>query len=307
MNEPRNWLRRAANGLVPVALALHGTIAAATPTTLFSGTGTPEQQGWTVSTSLGSGNICCGGTVPPGTLSVTPQSTGSASDALTVETGGGPAIHTYRINPGPGAFLASIRVAVATGSNNFADAGFFFSGIYMLPLANSPDRANSIYINPGEIGFMNSGLTPDQIFSYSLDATIFREYAILYSSSHLMQIFVDASFDDILSGLVSPVLSRQMYSDRSYPGFGDALNDWNNYQIGVISFGDQTNDSYVNSRYSVDFVKYQSLGSLGPLPPGPSVGVPEPATLALVGIALFGFSVSRSRWRGRFRRVGLYQ
>jgi len=208
----------------------------------------------------------------------------------------GYAVNYYLRDMGASAFVASMRVAVAEASYNFADAGFYFSGISFQ--GSSPDRANSIYINPDEIGFMNSGLTPDQTFTYSLNATAFHEYTIRYSTTHLMEVFVDAVFEDVVKNLASPVLSRQMFSDRSYPGYGDALNDWTNYQLGVISFGDMTNDWIpgVNSRYTLDFLKYENIGSLDPRPAMPPVsGIPEPTTLALIALGLVGLTATRRR------------
>jgi len=78
--------------VIGALVLLQPTTSNATLITLFDGSGVPEDQGWTVFTSLGGGNIGGGGTVPPGELSIVSQSGGGLSDTLTVETSGGPAI-----------------------------------------------------------------------------------------------------------------------------------------------------------------------------------------------------------------------
>lgn len=256
-------------------------VSQAASVVLFDGSGIPEDQGWSVFSSTGPEPV------------ITTQTGGGLSDLFSVETAGR-RIHKYRYDAGSSALLTSIRVAVADASHNFADAGFYFSVIH----SNGewmPDRANSIYIDSDEIGFMNSGLSSEESWTYSLDATEFHEYVIRYSSTHLLELFVDAQFSDIESGIVTPVLIRQMYEDQSFPGLGP--NYWDNHHVGSISFGDMTNDLNVNSSYEVDFVRYENLGELEERPPSeaPPGAVPAPSAIWLFGSGLAGIGYQQLR------------
>ena len=121
------------------------------------------------------------------------QTDGGDADAFSVATQG-TKIYEFRKDVGERALLATFRVAVHDASSNPADAGFFITTIFTAT-GIYPDRANSIFIDPDRLGFMNAGINgpidPSEIFS--LDATQFHNYSILYTSEHLMQVYVDAT------------------------------------------------------------------------------------------------------------------
>jgi hypothetical protein len=221
---------------------------------LFTGSGTPEAQGCTLNS--GAGHL-------GGTVDVVTQAGGGLSDALYVETTG-MQFHKYSLNTGFSEFLVSARLKVTSGSHNSYDAGFMFSPFGTPELFGSlPDRSNSIYIDPAETGFM------DLASSVPITSGVFHEYAILYRNN-LLEIFIDNSYEDILSGFAESILSRT--GPISNPG--------------LITFGDQTNDPGVNSTYTLDFIKFQGIT------PAP---VPLPGAIWLFGSALVGIFASISR------------
>ncbi len=220
-------------------------------TYLFTGSGTPEEQGWALQS--GAGHL-------GGSVSIATQTGGGLSDVLQAETSG-MQYHQYSLNTGYSQFLVGARLQIISASHNYADAGFMLSpfGTWN-SWGSSPDRLNSVYIDPAEMGFMN--LTS----SVSVVPGDFHEYAILYRNN-LLEVFIDETFTDILGGVASPVLSRN----------GPMLNP------GVIAFGDQTNDLDVNSSYILDYIKFQGLSINSPPPPPP----PPPQVLLPTTIWLF--------------------
>lgn len=222
--------------------------ASAAPITLYDGSSSPTSQGWN-SSSWGLTETAGAGTREFNTT--------NESDGLGL----------FRYATGASEFVVSIRLQVAQSSFNHADAGLFFS-----PSASvnsfSPDRLNSVIIGEGSLqwGDLEGG-------SYGLNTTTqFHEYALRYQGGQL-DFFVDASFDDIVAGTAVAVLSRT----------NPAL--WGT--TGMIAFGDGTNDPGVNSRYTVDFVKFEEL-----TPPTP---VPEPGTITLLGLGIAGLAARRKR------------
>lgn len=226
------------------------TAASAAPITLYDGSSSPTSQGWNVS-SWGLTETAGAGTRV--------FDTRSASDGLGL----------FRYATGASEFVVSIRLQVTESTYNHADAGLFFSPSSSVN-SFAPDRLNSVII--GESSLQWGDLTGG---SYGLNTTTqFHEYALRYQGGTL-DFFVDANFDDIVAGTAVAALSRT----------NPAL--WGT--VGMVAFGDGTNDQGVNSRYAVDFVKFQDLT--------PATPVPEPASLTLLGLGLVGVA-ARTRRRG---------
>ncbi|MCL6752420.1 PEP-CTERM sorting domain-containing protein [Nostoc sp. CCCryo 231-06] len=224
--------------------------AAQAATFLFDGTGTPEAVGWQLWSSE----------PPNSTITVTPQFTGRPSDVLSVSTTG-TAIHLYSRKIDATNYIISMGVKVLRSSFNSFDYGLGLS-----PFA--VDRVNSLTI--GEKSIQWSDLVGD---SFAIDTSIFHEYAISYIDGNL-NVYVDNSFDDIIAGTATPVLTRTGVTPQDES------------VIGTVAFGDQSNDSMsfgnccVNSAYKLDFIRFQSLDNV--------TSVPEPSTN--LALAFFGFA-----------------
>lgn len=240
--------------------------AAQAATFLFDGSGTPEAVGWQLDSFVAE--------PPNGTITVTPQFTGEPSDVLSVSTTG-TAVNLYSKNINATNYIISLGVEVLRSSFNSFDYGLglspfaqqFFdtNGNY---LGSNIDRANSLTI--GENSIQWSDLVGD---SFAIDTSVFHEYAISYIDGNL-NVYVDNSFDDIIAGNATPVLTRAGVTPQDES------------VVGTVAFGDGSNDSSffpnccVNSAYQLDFIRFQSLDNV--------TSVPEPNT----NFALFFFGLS---------------
>lgn len=175
---------------------------------------------------------------------------------------------TYSYDTGAGNFIVSIRLKVASSSHNLLDGGLVFSALGTGGAVLQNDRRNSLMIDEGQV------LWGDETGGAAAVTTgEFHEYVLRYLNGNL-DFFLDASYEDIQSGAAAALLSRP-----SVLPF--------NAVAGVIVFGDATNDRDFNSQYTVDFVKFQNLDA--------TLTVPEPGTLALVGLSLVGILARRRR------------
>lgn len=191
--------------------------------TLYDGTGTPVDHGWT----LNSGHGHLGGTV-------TETQTHGALDVETT----GMQFHTYAYDTGYAEFMVSARIRVTHAQFNWADAGLRFS---VLGTATFPDRFNGIYLAPDQVGFMDLGdMAP-------VAAEQYHDFTILYRNREL-SFFVDDSFDSIMSGAAVPELYRLNPIPSAYAN-----------AVGVVQIGDQTNDPNINSRYRLESVKFLGI------------------------------------------------
>ncbi|RYG98521.1 MAG: hypothetical protein EON58_06860, partial [Alphaproteobacteria bacterium] len=127
--------------------------------------------------------------------------------------------------------------AAATGFNTL-DAALTISAFGSGTTIPVSDRFNNVAVSPGRIQFGN-----EIGGSFVLDTTIYHEYAIRLLNGNL-SVYVDANFSDIIAGTAVPVMSR----NNVVPQIGRIP--------GQIVFGDATDDTYVDSRYTVDFVKF---------------------------------------------------
>ena len=111
------------------ALGVNAPSAEAVPVVLFDGSGVPEDQGWSVLTSLGNGNLCCGGTVPPGSLTITPQFGGGLNDVLNMN-------HPFEQGNKRTGATASLMFLEANGYEwSLIDNGEF--GMWVLDMVNN--------------------------------------------------------------------------------------------------------------------------------------------------------------------------
>ncbi|MEH1942417.1 MAG: hypothetical protein V7L01_19685 [Nostoc sp.] len=225
--------------------------AAQAATFLFDGSGTPDAVGWQLDSFVAA--------PPNGTITVTPQFTGKPSDVLSVSTTG-TAVHLYSRKIDATNYLISMGVKVLRSSFNSFDYGLGLSPFTL-------DRSNSLTI--GEKSIQWSDLVGD---SFAIDTSVFHEYAISYIDGNL-NVYVDNSFDDIIAGTATPVLTRTGVTPQ------------NESVVGTVAFGDQSNDSStfpnccVNSAYQLDFIRFESLDNI--------TSVPEPNT----NFALFSFGL----------------
>lgn len=235
------------------ALQISLAAASAAPITIYDGNGSPTTQGWhhnsdgvnTATTNAG--------------VTEFNSTTGSSN------------ISVYKYATGVSEFIVSIRLQVFEAVNNSYDSALGFSAAANPNLSQfTPDRDNTLEINQGSLRWSdNIGPT------YAMDTTSgFHEYALRYQGGQL-DVFVDATFDAIIAGTATAVLSR------SNPVFFWTL------LPGYIAFGDSTNDNGANSRYAVDFVNFQDLT--------PAAPVPEPGTITLLGLGIAGLAARRKR------------
>ncbi|WP_375509436.1 hypothetical protein [uncultured Nostoc sp.] len=239
--------------------------AAQAATFLFDGSGTPEAVGWQLYSSVDQLN---------GAIRVTPQFTGRPSDVLSVSTTG-TAINLYTREIDATNYIISMGVKVLRSSFNSFDYGLGLSPFTL-------DRANSLTI--GEKSIQWSDLVGD---SFAIDTSVFHEYAISYIDGNL-NVYVDNSFDDIIAGTATPVLTRIGVTPQD-----ESI-------VGTVAFGDQSNDSIdfpnccVNSAYQLDFIRFQSLDNV--------TSVPEPSTnLALFFFGLGGLLINKKLASSRRR------
>ncbi|BBD69263.1 hypothetical protein NIES4072_34090 [Nostoc commune NIES-4072] len=268
----------ASAGLVLGCASVGLPSAAQAATFLFDGTGTPEAVGWQLESSE----------PPNSTITVTPQFSGRPSDVLSVSTTG-TAVNLYSRNINANNYIISLGVKVLRSSFNSFDYGlglspfaqqiFFPNGNYSF---SEVDRANSLTI--GEKSIQWSDLVGD---SFAIDTSVFHEYAISYIDGNL-NVYVDNSFDDIIAGTATPVLTRTGVTPQ------------NESVVGTVAFGDQSNDSIsfdnccVNSAYQLDFIRFQSLDNV--------TSVPEPSTnLALAFFAFGGLLINKKLASSRRR------
>jgi hypothetical protein len=243
-----NAFRLAALSLGVLQLSL--TAAAAAPITLYDGSSLPGTQGWAQSYS---GNATA--TVGAGTTEFN-------------STNGADNINLYKYNSGATDYIVSIRLQVFSSSYNHFDAGLVFSPFGTMDFW-AEDRVNGLFIGESAVLWGDLGA------SHAVNTGVFHEYAMRYQNGNL-DVFVDADFDAIAAGTATAVLSRA--------SVGPSVA---NLSRGIIVWGDATNDVNVNSRYAVDFVKFQDLT--------PATPVPEPGTMTLLGLGLAGIVARRRR------------
>ena len=209
-------------------------VASAAQIVLYDGTTAPTAQGWQQSSDAGGGTI---------TTLVESDGTTRFTTTSGAQTS---ARNIYYFTTGASNYIASIRLKVLTSSFNPLDAGLMFTtpgdGTNSLPALNQTGRSNMVTITNGQVqwGDLNGSAT--------VTANAFHEYAIRYQNSKL-DVYVDATYANIRSGAATPLLSR------TPPTFTNP---------GVMIFGDQTNDSTVDSDYYVDFVEFQDLDVAAP-------------------------------------------
>lgn len=209
-----------------LASAVTTSAAWAAPLALYDGSDVPNEQGWERS-NIGGSVIVGGGT----TQFVTTTAPGGRSGEQNL----------YRYGVNTSNFIASIRLnAISVSRHNTLDAGLMFSvsNSFLFPFGNSADRSAMLYIDANAIGW------GDDTGSVAFNTSGFHEYAIRYLNGQA-NVYIDASYADIISGAATPVLVRGIVGASG-----------NN---GAIAFGDQSNDSSVDSNYVVDYVNFQNL------------------------------------------------
>ena len=202
-------------------LLSYAPVQALETVTLYDGTGTPVDHGWTPLS--GTGHL--GGSV---------TETFHPGHSLDVESKR-MRYHSWSYDSGYSEFLVSTRMRISHAQYNFADAGLIFS---VLGDVGEPDRFSGIYLTPDHVGFMDlKDMAP-------IAAQQYHDFTILYRDN-VLSFYVDDSFESILNGTAVP----EMYRTDPIPS------RWAN-QSGVIQIGDQTNDFRVNSRYRLESVSF---------------------------------------------------
>lgn len=247
-------LSRSLLAALALSLGSAATASAAGPVkTLYDGSGSPAAQGWTAG---GAGTQIAGdGT----TRFITAKDTSRTSQ-----------FQYFQYDTGATDYIASIRLQVVSSSYNQLDAALTFNPFNVL--LSSPSRSNTFMIG-NDIVVWGDLQGP----SHALDTGVFHDYAFRYHSGKL-DLYIDASFDDIASGTAGAVLSRTLTG----PVF-DTL-------AGGITWGDATNDPGYDADYIVDSVRFQDLQAVSP--------VPEPSAFAMMGVGLAALAFGARR-RGR--------
>jgi hypothetical protein len=240
------------NWLVGTGIALLSFVAAAQggEMLLFTGSGTLESNGWRVESAAGDGVG-----VPGGTVTVIPHAPqGESPPVLEVKTTGSQ-VQQYSIPTGYSEALVSARIKVLEAQKNRYDAGLVFSLFGDDGSGRLPDRFNSFYIVPDEVGFMDLGA------SAPITPGLFHDYAILYSKNKV-SLFVDQPFAEILAGKAKPLLERT----------GPFLQPDYRSTLGNVYLGDQTNDvdPPVNSHYLLESIRFHGITPVKLPAPGTS-------------------------------------
>lgn len=223
------WLRR----LAAVTVGLASMAAHAAPGLIYDGNALPAAQGWQRVAQGNSTEVALGAGLAQFTTTT----------ALGAHSGGQ---QLYQYTTSASNFIASIRLrAISVNPHNQLDSALTFSlsdGNF-LPVGNGSQRSNMLAIDAARV------LWADEIGGFAnSDATQFHEYAMRYRNGRL-DVYIDASYAAIAAGTATPVLTRNLPPYTS---------------PGVIVFGDQTNDSNVDSNFVVDFVKFQNLDIIDP-------------------------------------------
>ncbi|MET4580267.1 fibronectin type III domain-containing protein [Ottowia thiooxydans] len=197
------------------------------PTALYDGADLPTAQGWTQTGGQGQVEV------------------GSGTTRFKTTTLSGSRVSQYNMYQyavGSANIIASIKLrAFSVSAHNSLDAGLMFAVVdaFNPPFGGDQFRSNMLYFENTRVGWADNSGTPVPV-----NAGEFHEYAIRYVNGQL-SVFIDATYADIISGAATPVLTRTLEPIQS--------------NAGVIVFGDQTNDSNVDSDYEVDFVNFQNL------------------------------------------------
>ncbi len=232
---------------VLAALAFALPTANAAPLVLYEGGSAPTSQGWVHLGDAGSVESAAG---------TTRFQTNDTGNGRTSERA------AYAYATGARNFIVSIRMSVEQASYNIFDGGLVFSALGNTAQSSPADRQNSLMLGDGQVlwGDQQGGAA-------SVSEGVFHDYTLRYLDGRL-DFFVDATFDDIIANSAVALLSRS----NVQPFAGS--------EPGLIVFGDNTNDRGVNSRYTVERVRFQDLDV--------PAEVPEPTSTTLAGLALLG-------------------
>lgn len=248
------------SAITAIALALGATTALAAPgpiETIYDGNGSPVAQGWS---SYGDG------TQIPGD---------GTTEFITTNDGNTPSSQAYVFDYETGAsdYIASLRLKVVSSSYNLYDAALTLSPFGNGGYLSLNSRSNNFMIGNGIVLWGN-----EEGGSVALNTSVFHDYQFRYNNGQL-DLYIDASFADILAGTATAALSRTLAPS---PGSGRA---------GYLEWGDITNDRNYDSHYIVDSVQFQRIQAITP--------VPEPSSYLLLGT---GLALCMARYR-RGRRA----
>lgn len=232
--------RRKFTFLVACCHSLLTAGAGAVPVIVYDGNASPTAQGWTRNSQPGSSGA---GTEAVGAGTTEFDTTFTLAGAQTS------AVNEYRFTTSATNFVVSIRLKAAVAQYNSLDAGLTFSAFGWIASSGPvSDRFNNLAISSDRIQF------GDGVGGFvTLDTSVYHEYAMRLRNGNL-DVYVDANFADIVAGTAVPVLSRPNVVPQS------------GRTPGQIVFGDATNDEGYNSRYTVDFVKFDDYAPPAPIP-----------------------------------------